>query len=572
MKECNTVKTGCVAPAFSGSPAEWHQIDWGHVHQTVRGMQVRIAKAAREDNWRKVKVLQRMLTRSFSAKALAVKRVTENQGKRTPGVDGRLWSTPKAKRNAIDRLSRKGYKPLPLRRVYIPKANGKRRALGIPTMRDRAMQALYLLALAPVAESKADPNSYGFRIGRSTADAICQCHQTFGKPGSAQWVLEADIEGCFDHIDHGWLIDHIPMDKVVLRKWLKAGVVDMGQLLATDAGTPQGGIISPTLANMALDGLEQLLADRFGDKRSKKARRHKVYMVRYADDFVISGISDEVLENDVKPLVEAFLAERGLRLSNTKTQITHIDHGFDFLGWNVRKYGGKLLIKPSKKNTKAFLTKVRQTIKSYGSAKQQHLVRQLNPILRGWINYHKHQVASDAFARADAQLFSALWRWAKRRHSKKGKRWVAKKYWHDIDNRKWTFAEPKRNEEGETEYVKLIYCSDTTIKRHTKVKADYNPFDPSYEIYGEERLKAMMSDKLGYRRQVNSLYQSQGGKCAHCGTTLTNETGWHDHHIIYRIHGGNDALSNRVLVHPNCHAQIHSLNLSVAKPAPAGVS
>ncbi len=567
MKECNTPQGACSTPAFSGCPAEWHQIDWGHVHRTVRGMQVRIAKAARDGNWRRVKNLQRLLTRSFSGKALAVRRVTENQGKRTPGVDGKLWTTPKAKRDAIDQLNRKGYRPLPLRRVYIPKANGKKRALGIPTMRDRAMQALYLLALAPVAESTADPNSYGFRIGRSTADAICQCHQTFGKPGSAQWVLEADIEGCFDHIDHGWLIDHIPMDKVVLRKWLKAGVVDMGSLQATDAGTPQGGIISPTLANMALDGLETLLADHFGGKSSKKARRHKVYMVRYADDFVISGISKELLAQQVKPVVEQFLAERGLRLSPAKTRITPIHHGFDFLGWNARKYSGKLLIKPSKKNVKAFLSKVRTIIKANKGARQANLIWQLNPVIRGWVNYHKHQVASDAFGRADAQLFDALWRWAIRRHPKKGRRWIAAKYWHPIDNRLWKFADILGNEKDETTTVKLIYCSDTHIKRHTKVKADYNPFDPAMEAYGEQRLQARMSDKLAYRKQVLSLFRSQHGKCALCGTAITPETGWHDHHIVYRSHGGDDTLGNRVLLHPTCHNQLHAQNLLVTKPA-----
>ena len=369
--------------AFSGRPEHWHQIDWKHVNQTVRGIQIRIAKATKEENWRKVKALQRFLTRSFCGRALAVRRVTENQGRRTPGVDRALWSTPEAKWAAIGQLKRRGYRALPLRRVRIPKANGKERLLGIPTMKDRAMQALYLFALQPVSETRADRDSYGFRPDRSTADDIMQCYMLLRKQDSPQWVLEADTKGCFDHIDHQWLIDNVPMDKLVLRKWLKAGVVDMGRVWKTEEGTPQGGIISPTLANMALDGIEALLAQHFGAKGSKKLRQYKVGLVRYADDFIITGSSKELLENEVKPLIEEFLAIRGLSLSVEKTQVTHIDHGFDFLGWTVRKYTGKLLIKPSRKNTKAFLTKCRDVINANKSARQVNLIRMLNPIILG---------------------------------------------------------------------------------------------------------------------------------------------------------------------------------------------
>jgi len=533
-------------------------------------MQVRIAKATREGKWRKVKALQRLLTRTLSAKALAVKRVTENQGKRTAGVDRELWKTPYSKWVAIQRLKRRGYAPRPLRRVYIPKANGKERPLGIPTMLDRAMQALHLLALQPVAETVGDQDSYGFRIHRSTADAICQCHQTFGKPGSPAWVLEADIEGCFDHIDHQWLIDHVPMDKVVLRKWLKAGVVDMGQLKATEAGTPQGGIISPTLANMALDGLEKVLAERFGAKASKKARKHKVYMTRYADDFVISGTSKELLENEVKPVVEAFLAERGLRLSQEKTHVTHIEEGFDFLGWNVRRYRGKLLIKPSSKNVKAFYRKVAEVISTNKQAKQENLIRRLNPMIRGWTQYHRHQVASETFGRMDALLFRALWRWAKRRHCKKGRRWVKERYFHAIGNRQWTFAAQVQDEAGKQSMVPLQYCGEVTIKRHVKVKAEYNPFDPAWEMYGETLRQTRMLEDRRHRFAWNYLYSQQAGRCVLCGAAITRETGWHDHHIVYRLLGGDDSLDNRVLLHPNCHRQVHQRNLTVSKPVPQG--
>ena len=229
-----------VRSALSGVPQRWGDISWRRVERNVRGMQIRIAKATQGGKWRKVKALQRMLTRSFSAKASAVRRVTENQGKRTAGVDRELWDSPELRWAAIGRLKRRGYRPMPLRRVYIPKSNGKERPLGIPTMIDRAMQALYLLALEPVSEGTSDPNSYGFRINRCTADAMSQLFLNLSKKASAQWILEADIRGCFDHIDHDWLVRNVPMDKAILCKWLKAGVVFQGQFQATEAGAPQG--------------------------------------------------------------------------------------------------------------------------------------------------------------------------------------------------------------------------------------------------------------------------------------------------------------------------------------------
>jgi len=342
-----TTKVGAVS---GGADVNWQQIDWQKAHCIVRRLQVRIAEATRQGRWNKVKALQWILTHSFYAKALAVKRVTENQGKRTPGVDRVVWSTPKDKAKAILSLRRRGYRPLPLSRTYVPKANGKKRPLGIPTMKDRAIQALYLLALEPVAETLADKNSYGFRKERSTWDAKEQGFNVLSQKTAATWVLDADISGCFDNISHQWLLDNIPMDKVILSKWLKSGYVLKGKLFPTEAGTPQGGIISPTLANMTLDGLERMLEEHIGKKQtSRKARKHKVNLVRYADDFIITGNSKEFLQNVVRPWVEEFLAERGLSLSAEKTRVVHIDDGFDFLGWNFRKYNGKLLIKPSGK-------------------------------------------------------------------------------------------------------------------------------------------------------------------------------------------------------------------------------
>jgi RNA-directed DNA polymerase len=370
--------------AASGPEAQWERIDWSQCEQKVRRLQARIVKATQEGRHVKVKALQWLLTHSFHGRALAVKRVTHNQGKNTPGVDGAIWSTPASRYKAIDTLRRRGYFPQPLRRVYIPKANGKLRPLGIPTMKDRAMQALYLLALLPVAETTADLHSYGFRPKRSTADAIEQCFSVLARKVSPQWVLEGDIRGCFDNISHEWMLTHIPTDKEVLRKWLKAGFMENRTLFHTEAGTPQGGIISPTLANLTLDGLERLLKETFRKKEIRgKCYRPKVNFVRYADDFIITGCSKELLEGEVKPLVEQFMSERGLQLSPEKTCITHIEQGFDSLGQNLRKYGGKLLITPSKKNMHTFLEKVCGEIRSNRATKQEQMIRLLNPIILG---------------------------------------------------------------------------------------------------------------------------------------------------------------------------------------------
>jgi len=496
--------------ASSGNAKAWNQLNWPKHQQQIRRLQARIVKATREGRWGKVKALQWLLTHSFSGRALGVKRVTENQGKKTSGVDRVLWKTSKAKLKAIGTLRRREYRPLPLRRVYIPKANGKQRPLGIPTMKDRAMQAIYLLALEPIAETLAAPNSYGFRPGRSTADAIEQCFIVLSRSDAAEWVLEGDIKGCFDHINHDWMLRHVHTDKTVLRKWLKAGYVDNRTLYPTKAGTPQGGIISPTLANLTLDGLETLLDQRFSKRRKVGGRllRPKVNLVRYADDFIITGPSKEVLENEVRPLVEQFLQERGLALSPDKTCITHIENGFDFLGQNLRKYDGKLLIKPSKKNVKAFMEKVRAIIDANKSASQVNLIGLLNPVIRGWVNYHRYIVATDAFERADFEIWRRLWQWAKRRHPDKSRRWVRKRYFHHVGTRQWTFAAVtgRRAEDGQPIRLKLAYATDTHIRRHIKIRATANPFDPSWRQYFAER---QFRKKFGITRREAGIAPSK---------------------------------------------------------------
>ena len=555
--------------ASSHIPTEWAAIDWRRIQKNVRVMQIRLTKATQEGDWRRVKSLQRWLTRSFSAKALAVKRVTENQGKRTAGVDQQLWDTPLQKFAAIAQLEKRRYRPLPLRRVYIPKANGKERPLGIPTMKDRAMQALHLLALDPVLETVSDPNSYGFRKNRSTADAMSQIFLQTCRKVSAQWVLDADIEGFFDNINHDWLIDNVRMDKTILRKWLKSGVVDRAQLLATTAGTPQGGIISPALANWTLNGLETELTKHLGAQVGKsKVEKLKVGVIRYADDFVVSGASQELLDVEIRPWIEGFLATRGLRLSQAKTTIVHIDQGFDFLGWNFRKYEGKLLIKPSKKNVEAFYEKLRKVIGERLMVKQQDLIRLLNPMLRGWAQYHSPVVAKEAFSRMESLLLWRLMRWAKRRHPNKNAGWIRQKYWRSVGGRNWVFAADVVAKDGSKQVMELYSLAGTPIERHKKIKGGFHPYDPQWEEYGEGLQQKRMLKNIGYRKELATLYMNQRGTCALCGYEMNMETGWHDHHIEYRVAGGSEALRNRVLLHPNCHARVHSRNLQVVKPVP----
>src|SRR5580658_6606567 len=464
--------------AVSREAAEWYAINWQAINCNVRRLQVRIAQATKAGRWGKVRALQRLLTHSYSGKVLAVRRVTENDGKKTPGVDEEIWDTPEKKTQAVHALKRRGYQPQPLRRVYIPKSDGKTmRPLGIPTMKDRAQQALHLLALAPVVETTADKNSYGFRQQRSCADAIEQCFKAL-RSANTQWILEGDIKSCFDKISHDWLLAHVPMDRVILQKWLKSGYMEKHVLHDTADGTPQGGIISPALANCALDGLERLLQGKYPAGRRLKSlggEKPCVNLVRYADDFVITSKSKELLEGEIKPLVEQFLQERGLELSPTKTVITHVERGFDFLGQNVRRYpNGKLLIKPSKKNIKTFLDGIRETIKAALGKSAADLINELNPKIRGWANYHRHVVSKRTFDRVDHLIFYKLWQWARRRHPKKDPSWLKHKYFERHQDRDWIFFGETCDKEGQRHKLRLLFASRIPIKRHVKVKSGAN--------------------------------------------------------------------------------------------------
>ncbi|MFR3214850.1 MAG: group II intron reverse transcriptase/maturase [Dysgonomonas mossii] len=544
----NDIKTSC-APTDNQQIA-WDSINWLKCELAIKKLQARIVKAQKEGRYGRVKTLQWMLTHSFYAKALAVRRVTSNNGSKTAGVDHVTWKDSETKFQAIGMLKRRGYQPQPLRRIHIEKSNGKLRPLGIPTIKDRAMQALYLMALEPVAETTADSRSYGFRKERCTMDAVQQCHNVLRKGYSPEWILEGDIKGCFDHISHEWLLNNIPMDKVMLRKWLECGFVFNKQLFPTEEGTPQGGIISPTLANMALDGLQRVLADKY-KRRTIKGKHYSpmVNLIRYADDFIITSENREVLETEIKPLVTEFLAERGLTLSEEKTVITNVNDGFDFLGFNIRKFKNQILTKPSKPAQKRFLAKVRTTIKSNKACKQESLIRLLNPMITGWGNYYKHGATRDAFHWADNQVYKTLWQWAKRRHSKKGKRWIADKYWHVSEGKGWHFASYFKKSNGKQDSLKLKLLSSICFVQYTQIKGDANPFDPEYDKYFDQRETQKMLVTLKGRDSLLYLWKKQDRKCPLCGMPIDRILPWN---VTEKVVNGK---IQRSLVHDKCYKQ-----------------
>ena len=524
---------------------QWKSIDWRKAEKEVNRLQVRIVKATQNEDWNTVKRLQYLLTHSFYAKALAVRRVTTNKGKRTAGVDKQLWNTPAEKMRAVLSLTDKGYKAKPLRRVYIEKKGKKaKRPLGIPTMYDRAMQALYALALEPVAETTADTKSFGFRKERSAQDACEYIFTALSRKFSPEWVLEGDIKGCFDNISHEWLLENIPMDKSVLKQFLKAGFIFKGELFPTEDGTPQGGVISPMLANMTLDGMQKALSDRFdmslkGKYSAFVHNKYQVNLVRYADDFIVTASTKEIAE-EAKEVIKTFLKTRGLELSEEKTLITNINDGFDMLGWTFRKFNGKLIVKPSKKSIQAIKDKLSETILKRGKAwTQDVMIMKLNQQIRGWTNYHQHVVASEAFAHLDYVLYELLWQWAKRRHPHKGSWWVSTKYWHRKGTRNWVFC---------TEDKELIRVDHTSVVRHIKVRENANPFLDT-EYFNERKFKQGMKKLTGKFRRI---WENQNGCCYHCGMPM-NVTD--DREIFFKIpkaDGGVEEVSNMAYVHASC--------------------
>ncbi len=415
--------------------------------------------------------LSRLLTRSFYARLFAVRKVTGNKGSRTPGVDGIIWRSSADKMRATLQLSSKGYHAKPLTRKYIRKKNGKLRPLSIPTIYDRAMQTLHALALSAVESATGDKTSFGFKPYRSTKDAYAYLQICLSKKNAPEWIVEGDIKACFDEINHDWILENTPMNKRVLSEFLNAGYVENFHLFPTEKGTPQGGTVSPIIANIALNGLETALASKFysrtdGTIDKPHRNKHKINFVRFADDFVITADSPETTR-EVLEVVKTFLDPRGLKLSEEKTLVTHISDGFNFLGWNFRKYNGKLLIKPSRDSQKEAIGKVSEVIHKAKAWDQDRLIRILNPIIRGWAQYHNHAVSLDVFSKLDDVVYNMLASWAKRRHQNKGAKWVMEKYWHKSGNRNYVFC---------TEYQTLERFSNAKIVRQRLAKLDNNPY------------------------------------------------------------------------------------------------
>ncbi len=554
---------------------EWKDINWRKVERCVFKMQKRIFRASQQGNVKLVHKLQRLLIKSWYAKLLAVRRVNQdNQGKKTAGIDGVKSLTPE-QRMALANNLKLGNKSKPTRRVWIPKPNTEeKRPLGIPTMYERALQALVKLTLEPEWEAKFEPNSYGFRPGRSAHDAIGAIFLAIRyKP---KFVLDADISKCFDKINHEKLLAKLrtyPKLRRQVKAWLKSGVIDNKTLFPTNEGTPQGGVISPLLANIALHGMEEQVKqyaesqkwkDRNGKTIPSRSKKESLSLIRYADDFIIMHERlDAIL--DCQKIISDWLAEMGLELKPSKTKITHTLNkyegkiGFDFLGFNVRQYpqgknqcgcntkgeklGYKILITPSKEKVKVHIRKLADTIAKHKSSPQIALIKEVNPIIRGWSNYYSTQVSKGVYNYCDNILYLQLRRWGKRRHPNKSLKWVHNKYWNSIGTRNWVFS----TREGQKAY-KLLKHSDTKIVRHTKVRGEKSPYDGDLTYWSSR-----MGSHPEMPQEKAFLLKKQIGKCAYCELTFRDGDLMEVDHITPKSLGGSNHKSNKQLLHRHCH-------------------
>ncbi|GAA0800900.1 group II intron reverse transcriptase/maturase [Faecalicatena orotica] len=387
--------------------SRWEDINFKMAEQKVKKLQKRIAVAFGNDDFDKVALLQNMIIHSFYAKALAVKIVTSNRGRYTAGIDNVVWITPEEKFDAIYNLSRRGYKAMPLKRIFIPKSNGDMRPLSIPTMKDRAMQTLYKFVLEPIAEFTGDMDSYGFRLNRSAKDAVVRYIDILLNFPYLKWVMKTDIKSCFDNISHEWVMKHIPMDKEILLKFLKCGYMSHSVYHPTEKGVPQGGSISNVICNMVLDGLEICLDDHFGSS---------LYMIRYADDIVIVADSQKILVQSVVAVIEHFLLERGLQLSQEKTMVSHVENGIIFLGFEIYRENKVVVCVPARKSVTSLMSKVDCILSAVSKVYFDKipdeilwkLCNSLKLVIRGWLNYYADIVTTQSLRDVKYELVSQV--------------------------------------------------------------------------------------------------------------------------------------------------------------------